>query len=54
MDNHSIAVIGGDGIGPDVLREGRLVLETLSEVTGALDWEFREFPWGALITSSTV
>ncbi len=46
MDNYSIAVIGGDGVGPDVLREGRLVLETLSEVTGALDWEFREFPWG--------
>lgn len=46
MDRHSIAVIGGDGIGPDVLHEGRLVLETLSEVTASLDWDFTEFPWG--------
>ena len=46
MDRHSIAVIGGDGIGPDVIREGQRVLETLSQATRSMDWEFREFPWG--------
>ena len=46
MDRHSIAVIGGDGIGPDVIREGQRVLEALSQATRSMEWEFRQFPWG--------
>ncbi|MDE2901688.1 MAG: tartrate dehydrogenase [Chloroflexota bacterium] len=46
MPTHSIAVIPGDGIGLEVIREGRLTLETLSEVTGDLILEFEDFPWG--------
>ena len=46
MSTHAIAVIPGDGIGLEVIREGRLTLETLSEVTGDLVLEFEEFPWG--------
>ena len=46
MSTHAIAVIPGDGIGLEVIREGRLTLETLSEVTGDLMLEFEDFPWG--------
>ena len=45
MQHHSIAVIPGDGIGVDVIHEGRLTLDALAEVTRAFRWEFREFPW---------
>ena len=45
MSTHRIALIPGDGIGPDVVREGRLVLETLAGTTGAMQWEIEEFPW---------
>jgi tartrate dehydrogenase/decarboxylase/D-malate dehydrogenase len=46
MSDHAIAVIPGDGIGIEVIREGQLTLETLAEVTGDLVWEFQTFPWG--------
>ena len=46
MSDHAIAVIPGDGIGIEVIREGQLTLETLAEVTGDLVWEFKTFPWG--------
>ncbi|MFO0661073.1 MAG: isocitrate/isopropylmalate dehydrogenase family protein [Polyangiaceae bacterium] len=38
---HKIALLGGDGIGPEVVREARLLLETLREKRGlAIDlWE---------------
>lgn len=46
MSDHAIAVIPGDGIGIEVIREGRLTLELLADVTGDLVWDFEEFPWG--------
>ncbi len=47
MSTHAIAVVPGDGIGIEVIREGRLTLDTLAEVTGgAITWEFEDFPWG--------
>ena len=45
MSTHRIALIPGDGIGPDVVREGQLVLDTLAETTGAMTWDMEEYPW---------
>jgi tartrate dehydrogenase/decarboxylase/D-malate dehydrogenase len=41
-----VAVIGGDGIGPEVVGAGIRVLEAAAEDEPALDLEFTEFPWG--------
>ena len=41
-----IAVIPGDGIGPEVIREATRVLSSLNE-TGNLDLQFVDFDWGA-------
>lgn len=40
-----IAVIGGDGIGPEVVAEGIKVLKKASELDGSLTFEFTHFPW---------
>ena len=40
-----IAVIAGDGIGPEVTREAQRVAARAAGLAGArLEW--REFPWG--------
>lgn len=44
---HKIAVIPGDGIGPEVIREGKKVLSAAAESTPGLGLEFVEFPYGA-------
>src|SRR3712207_1455040 len=41
-----VAVIGGDGIGPEVVGAGIRVLEAAAEDDPALDLEFNDFPWG--------
>ncbi len=41
-----VAVIGGDGIGPEVVGAGIRVLEAAAEDDPALDLEFTGFPWG--------
>ncbi len=43
---YRISVIPGDGIGPEVVREGIKVLEALAEVEPGLDFEFIFFPCG--------
>ncbi|MFA5001769.1 MAG: isocitrate/isopropylmalate family dehydrogenase [Methanolinea sp.] len=43
---HRIAVIGGDGIGPEIIREGRKVLEAASDRYG-FSLGFEEFELGA-------
>ena len=45
MDQHTIAVIPGDGAGVEVVREGLRTLETLVDVTHSFQCEFKEFPW---------
>ena len=46
MKKYKIAVIPGDGIGPEVIQEGVKVLDAVSEVIGiTLEWEY--FPFGA-------
>ena len=46
MEKHKIAVIGGDGIGPEVINEGVKVLSAVAELDGGLQFEFTHFPWG--------
>ena len=41
-----VAVIGGDGIGPEVVRSGMRVMEAAAEADSSLDLRFTEFPWG--------
>ena len=43
---YRIAVVPGDNIGPEVMREGLKVLRTLQRL-GYGEYEFTEFPWGA-------
>ena len=43
---HRIAVFPGDGIGPEVVREGLKVLRTVSEVAG-FKYELEEFPYSS-------
>ena len=43
---YKIAVIPGDGIGPEVLAEGVKVLEKVAELDGSFRFEFEYFPWG--------
>ena len=47
MGAHRIAVIGGDGIGPEVIEAGCRVLESLSEVEHGLTFSFQRFGWGS-------
>ncbi len=41
-----VAVIGGDGVGPDVVRVARRALETAGRAHG-VTYAFEEFPFGA-------
>lgn len=41
-----IAVIPGDGIGPEVIESGIRVLEAACKLDESLELEFTEFPWG--------
>jgi len=45
--SHRIAVISGDGIGKEVISEGIKCLNTLSEITENIQFEFEHFPWGS-------
>ncbi len=45
MSEHRIAVIGGDGIGPEVIAEGLRVLEAVAEPCG-IELATEHFPWG--------
>ncbi|MCD6248372.1 MAG: isocitrate/isopropylmalate dehydrogenase family protein [Hadesarchaea archaeon] len=44
---YKIAVIPGDGIGPEVIREGVKVLRAVEETQPNLGFDFVEFPYGA-------
>jgi tartrate dehydrogenase/decarboxylase/D-malate dehydrogenase len=41
-----VAVIGGDGIGPEVVGAGVRVLEAVAQKDPSLEPSFTEFPWG--------
>ncbi len=46
MDVYKIALIPGDGVGPEVIDEGVKVLEKISDMDGTFRFEFTHFPWG--------
>lgn len=46
MKNYKIAVIQGDGIGPEVIREGVKVLECICALDKEMQISFTYFPWG--------
>ena len=46
MNVHKIAVIAGDGIGPEVINEGIKVLKKVAKIDGSFDFDFTYFPWG--------
>ncbi len=47
MAEFNLAVIAGDGIGPEVISEGRKVLDAVAAQTGGLSFRATEFPWGS-------
>ncbi len=46
MKNYRIAVIGGDGIGPEVMAECKKVLEAAEKLDGGFHFQFTDLPWG--------
>ena len=46
MKKYSIAVIAGDGIGPEVIGEGVKTLQKVAELDGSFAFDFTFFPWG--------
>jgi tartrate dehydrogenase/decarboxylase/D-malate dehydrogenase len=46
MTTHRIAVIPGDGVGPEVTRESERVLRFIAERDAEIDFELDHFPWG--------
>ena len=46
MTVYRVAVIPGDGIGPEVIDQGIRVLQGLGRMYD-FDWEFTSFPWGS-------
>ena len=45
MRRHRIAVIGGDGVGPEVIAQGMRVLEAACDRACTLEWT--HLPWGS-------
>ena len=46
MKTYKIAVIAGDGIGPEVIAEGVKVLGAVAEIDGGFAFDFTHYPWG--------
>ncbi|MBR4168357.1 MAG: tartrate dehydrogenase, partial [Lachnospiraceae bacterium] len=46
MKKFRIAVIKGDGIGPEVIRESVKVLSRISDEDDRFSFDFTEYPWG--------
>ena len=46
MKQFHIAVIAGDGIGPEVIAEGKKVFSRIAQMDGTFSVTFENFPWG--------
>ena len=46
MKQFHIAVIAGDGIGPQVITEGKKVFSGIAQMDGTFSVTFEDFPWG--------
>ena len=47
MTEYNLAVIPGDGVGPEAVAEGTKVLDALAKGKGDLSFRYSEFPWGS-------
>src|ERR1700730_280819 len=47
MKTYKIAAMGGDGIGPEVVRAGVQVLKVCAERDGRFTLDFQDFDWGS-------
>ena len=47
MAEYNLAVIAGDGVGPEVINEGKKVLEAVADQTPGLSFKFDDLPWGS-------
>jgi tartrate dehydrogenase/decarboxylase/D-malate dehydrogenase len=47
MRHYNIAVMPGDGIGPEVITEGVAVLRAAAELHGGLKFETQDYDWGS-------
>jgi len=46
MNTYKIAVVAGDGIGPEVIGEGIKVLNAVAQLDGSFCFDFAHYPWG--------
>lgn len=46
METKRIAVIAGDGIGPEVVTEGIKVMNRAAQIDGTIQFDYTYFPWG--------
>ncbi len=46
MRTYTVAVIPGDGIGPEVITEGVRILEEAARLDGRFSFQFEYYPWG--------
>ena len=46
MKTYKIAVVAGDGIGPEVIAEGVKVLNAVAQIDGSFVFDFTHYPWG--------
>ncbi|WP_373895547.1 tartrate dehydrogenase [Virgibacillus natechei] len=46
MKHFNVALIPGDGIGPEVVSEGVKVLQAIENMDPEISFSFQEFPWG--------
>ena len=47
MRKHRIAVVPGDGIGPEVIEAGLEVLQAVAKADGGFGFETEAFDWGS-------
>ena len=47
MPSYTVAVIAGDGIGPEVIAEGKKALEAIASSGGDFEFQFTDLPWGS-------
>jgi len=47
MADYKVAVIAGDGVGPEVISEGRKVMDAVSGPNAGFTFTCTDFPWGS-------
>ena len=47
MAEYNLAVIPGDGVGPEVIAEGKKVLEAMAGGASGLSFNYADYPWGS-------